>query len=111
MQFIWALIWQWIKDTQFHKMAASTAAGTSLGFVTMMSVFDAKLEKVHADFTQKVQVLERKTVDVDHFINARKELTDERFEHIDTDLKYLKGAIDVTNQNVLQLSHEIKKGR
>lgn len=103
MSFVLQIVLQWLRDTQFHKMAASTAAGTSLGFLTMMSVFDAKLEKANADFDKRSTVIESKVMDVEHFIKARKELTDERFMHIDAELKYMRGAIDATNQNVLRL--------
>ena len=107
MQLILSLVWQWFKDAQFHKMAASTAAGTSIGFITVMGVLETRIDKVNADVTHsQVEIIE-----LQNFVKNRKELTDERFQRIDHDLKYLKGAIDATNQNILDVSTFLKKGR
>lgn len=111
MGFILTLIWNWLKDAQFHKTAASTAAGTSIGLLTVIGVLEQKIETVKAEVKIEIQDVKAHVEQVDSFVQHRKEITDERFEHIDQGLKYLRGAIDVTNQNILNLSHDLKRSR
>lgn len=111
MQFIFALVWAWLKDTQFHKTAASAAAGTSVGMLTVVGILEQKLDTVKADVKVEIHGVKSHIERVDSFVQHRKEITDERFEHIDNNLKYLRGAVDVTNQNILNLSHDLKRSR
>lgn len=111
MSFIFTLIWNWIRDTQFHKTAASAAAGTSIGMFTVLGILEQKIDTVKAEVKTEIVEVRAHIEQIDYFVKARKELTDERFENIDHNLKYLKGAIDVTNQNVLTLSHDLKRNR
>jgi len=111
MQFIFTLFWNWIKDTQFHKTAASAAAGTSIGMMTVLGLLEQKIDTVKAEVKVEVNEVRVNLEEIDSFVKHRKEITDERFENIDQNLKYLRGAIDVTNQNILNLSHDLKRSR
>jgi hypothetical protein len=111
MQFLFTLLWNWIKDTQFHKTAASAAAGTSIGMLTILGLLEQKIDTAKAEMSLEVINIKTNVEKLDDFVKYRKAITDERFEHIDQNLKYLRGAIDVTNQNILNLSHDIKRSR
>lgn len=111
MAFLLSLLWTWIKDSQFHKTAASAAAGTSVGMLTVLGILEQKIETVKADVTVEIVRVKSNVEELDGFVKHRKEITDERFEHIDDSLRYLRHAIDVTNQNILNLSHDLKRSR
>ena len=111
MQFIIALIWGWIKDTQFHKTAASAAAGTSIGMMTVLGLLEQKIDTVKAEVKYEMIAIKSHVADVDNFVKARKELTDERFVEINQKLNYMRGAIDATNQHILNLSQDLKRNR
>jgi hypothetical protein len=111
MQFLFTLIWTWIKDSQFHKTAASAAAGTSIGMMTGLGILEQKIDTVKAEVKVEVNQVRTDLKEIDSFVKHRKEITDERFENIDQNLKYLRGAVDVTNQNILNLSHDFKRSR
>ena len=109
MNFIFSLLWSWVRDSQFHKTAASAAAGTSIGMMTVLGMLEQKIETVRADVKNEVIQVRAHVEQIDSFVKHRKEITDERFQNIDKGLVYLKGAIDVTNQNILHLSSELKR--
>lgn len=111
MQFLFTLIWTWFKDAQFHKTAASAAAGTSVGMLTVFGLLEQKIDSAKAEMKVEVHGVKTHIEQLDAFVQYRKEITDERFQNIDKNLIYLKGAIDVTNQNILNLSHDIKRSR
>lgn len=111
MAFILNVLWNWLKDTQFHKSAASAAAGTSIGIMTVIGILEQKMDTAKAEIKVEVVQLKADLDHIDQFVKARKEVTDERFENIDSNLKYLRGAIDVTNQNILNLSHDLKRNK
>lgn len=100
---LFALLWQWIRDAQFHKMAASTAAGTSIGFVTLLGIMDNKIDDAKAEMTKKIEYNRTDLTLMSEAIKARKELTDERFQTIEKNFNYLKAAADITNANILRL--------
>lgn len=111
MNFIFSLLWSWVKDSQFHKTAASAAAGTSIGMMTVLGMLEQKIDSAKAEMKVEVQEVKVHVEELDSFVQHRKEITDERFQSIDKNLTYLKGAIDVTNQNILNLSHDLKRSR
>ena len=109
MSFVLGIIWNWIKDAQFHKTAASAAAGTSIGLLTVMTLVDQRIDTAKAELAGKLYSLSSELRVSDQSVVIRKEVIDQRFEIIDQNLKYLRGAIDATNQNILLLSREIKR--
>jgi len=111
MSFLVSLIFGWIKDSQFHKTAASAAAGSSIGILTAIGILEQKIDSVKAEVKSELVQVQNHVSEIDSFVKHRKEITDERFQNIDHSLKYLRGAIDVTNQNVLNLSHDLKRSR
>jgi peptidoglycan hydrolase CwlO-like protein len=111
VNFILTVLWNWLKDSSFHKTAASAAAGTSVGMLTVLGLLEQKIETVRAEVKVEITQLQGSVTKIDDFVQHRKEITDERFEHIDQSLKYLRGAIDVTNQNILNLGHDLKRSR
>lgn len=111
MNFIFSLLWSWLKDTQFHKTAASAAAGTSIGMMTVLGLLEEKIDFAKAEMKVEIHEVKTNIEQVDAFVQYRKEITDERFLEINKNLTYMRGAIDVTNQNILNLSHDIKRSR
>lgn len=111
MWYFVKLIAAWMTDTKFHVKAASTAAGTSIGMITVLGILETKIDKAKSDIEMK---LERSSFDIKvikHTADERKILVDERFLDLHEDMKYMRGAIDATNQNVLQLSRDLKQRR
>lgn len=111
MQFLATLFWNWIKDSQFHKTAASAAAGTSIGMLTVIGVLEQKIETVKADVRAEVSDTLHRVEQLQKDFVSRNNLIDERFDTVSDHYRYLRGAIDVTNQNVLNLSHELKRNK
>jgi hypothetical protein len=105
------LCWAFLKDSAFHKRAASAAAGTSIGMMTVLGILRGEIKEVKADLKKEIEINREYSGSIEVTLAQRKEIVDERFDIINENLKYLRGAIDATNQNILNLSRDSKKTR
>lgn len=111
MSFIFSLLWAWIKDSQFHKTAASAAAGTSVGMLTVLGILEQKIDTVKAEVKSDIVIIKEDVREIDLFVKHRKEITDERFGDLNKRLDYLIRGIDGVKQDILHLSQDVKRSR
>jgi hypothetical protein len=104
--FLTQIIVEWWKQSQVAKGAVTVAMGSSFGFVAMMGLMKEQIAEVNASTDAKVLALDKKVFD---FAAVKGQMRDEQFRQIHEELKYQRGAIDATNQNVLDVLKEIKK--
>ncbi len=104
--FILNVIAEWWKQSQVAKGTVTIAMGSSIGFVTMMGIFKEQIADVNASIDKKIEVSEVQTL---QRMLDQKMYNDAQFRQIHEDYVYLRGAIDVTNQNVLSIVKDKRK--
>lgn len=105
MNFLARVLWHWLKESKVAKGTVTVAMGSSISFYALMGFIKEQIETVNAAVDKKI-LIEKEIVNLE--LSITNEMREKQFQNIHYELKYLRGAIDETNRNVLRL-YEKKK--
>lgn len=110
-KLILSALWAWLKDTQIAKGAATTAVGTSVGFITILGVVDSKIGEVK----QVIQLENSQTAErvhrVELYLDQRKELRDFQLNSLKEEIKYIRGSVDAMNATIMTIKQNTDENR
>lgn len=105
MNFLASVLWHWLKESKVAKGTVTVAMGSSISFYALMGILREQISEVNATIDKKI-IIHKDFVALE--LALTNEMREKQFQDIHYELKYLRGAVDETNRNVLKL-YEGKK--
>lgn len=111
MKIVLSALWAWVKDTQIAKGAATTAVGTSVGFITILGVVDAKVVELKQTIKVESVATNHRVSNIENYLEQRKEFLDFQHDTLKEEMKYMRGSLDAMNQTLMTIKNNTDESR